>query len=104
MSLELSPLNSVSIEDIFASDPRELTPAHCTQLVTELRRRRSIFRAEEAAKAQENKMRKEIIDAMGLGEVSFNDIQLRRVGAATPDGVDPAALTDQSQPGGADSI
>ncbi len=42
---------------------------------------------ERVAKAQENKMRKEIIDAMGLGEVSFTDLQLRRVGAATPDGV-----------------
>lgn len=39
------------------------------------------------AKAQENKMRKELAEAMGLGEVDFSDVQLRRLGASTIDGV-----------------
>lgn len=43
------------------------------------------------AKAEENKMRQEIINNMGLGDVSFDDIQLRRLSTATIDGVDPDA-------------
>jgi len=41
---------------------------------------------QRVAKASENKMRKEIMDAMGLGEVSFDDLQLRRLNAANPGG------------------
>jgi hypothetical protein len=57
---------------------------------------KSILKIEEGvqakvAKASENKMRKEIMDAMGLGEVSFDDVQLRRLSAASPDGVDTEA-------------
>lgn len=47
----------------------------------------------KVAKAQENKMRSELIQAMGLGEVSFSDVQLRRLAPSSPDGVEtqPAA-------------
>lgn len=40
-----------TIAAVFASDPRELTDASLTVLITELRRRRSVFQSEEAAKA-----------------------------------------------------
>jgi hypothetical protein len=39
----------------------------------------------KVSKAHENKMRQEIIDAMGLGTVSFNDLQLEAVGAPKPE-------------------
>lgn len=40
----------------------------------------------KVAKANENKMRNELIQAMGLGDVSFNDVQLRRLAPIAPDG------------------
>lgn len=51
------------------------------------------------AKAEENKMRKELAESMGLGEVDFSDVQLRRLGAATAtiDGV-PADTAPASPP------
>lgn len=52
----------------------------------------------KVAKANENKMRQEIIAAMGLGEVSFNDLQLRRLAAASPDGVDTEAAVVEAPP------
>lgn len=52
---DTSPLTTVDIEDIFASDPRVLTPDDHKRLVLELRRRRSIFASEEAAKQAQGK-------------------------------------------------
>lgn len=58
MSLEHTPLASVSIEDIFAAVPTKLTDAEYTTLILELRRRRSVHLAEEAAKAAKGKSAK----------------------------------------------
>lgn len=35
------------------------------------------------AKAQENKMRQELVDAMGLGTVDFSDLDLKRLGSTS---------------------
>lgn len=55
MSLDHTPLASVSIEEIFAADPTTLTDAEFAALVAEVRRRRSVFHAEEAAKQAKGK-------------------------------------------------
>lgn len=52
----------------------------------------------KVAEAQENKMRAELIEAMGLGSVSFNDVQLRRLAPASVDGVDTTAGEAPEQP------
>lgn len=60
--VQLSPLASVPEDTlglIFSSDPRELTSADYSTLVLELRRRRSVHLAEEAAKAAKGKKAKE---------------------------------------------
>jgi hypothetical protein len=45
---------------------------------------------QQVAKASENKMRQEIIDAMGLGNVDFSTLQLQSLRASNPDGSTPA--------------
>lgn len=52
----------------------------------------------KVAKIQENRMRKELIDSMGLGNVSFDEVQLRRIAPASPDGVVAAEPTDKINP------
>lgn len=62
MSLDLSPLasaNPLSIDQIFEADPQTLTDVEFAALITELRRRRSAFAAEEAAKQAKGKAAKE---------------------------------------------
>lgn len=55
---DISPLTTVSIEDIFSSDPRELPQDQLISLVRELRRRRSEFLAKEAATQAKGKAAK----------------------------------------------
>lgn len=53
--LSHSPLSIMTVEDIFAADPADLADPDFDALVKELRRRRDVFAADEAAKASEGK-------------------------------------------------
>ena len=56
--LTITPLASVSIEDIFLLDPATLDRSDTERLVAELRRRRSEFASAEAAKQAQGKKAK----------------------------------------------
>ena len=76
MTEPLGPLSDVSEEAIvmaFAADPMTLSDAQLDLLVTELRRRRSVFMAQEAAKSLNKKSKAKPEPAVDAGTAAVRD-------------------------------
>lgn len=80
----LSPLTAISLDSIFSANPRELDDTSRRALLVELRRRRSEFRAQLAAKEAAPKAKRAKAEAVSapkaaaldkpLGELDLGDL------------------------------